>query len=107
MSLENLFLNFSLSRNLDLSESDEDRQARFKQECKSTIGNKQDTPKFKEKLNACMDKKNAKHAKRVAKAEAAADRAEMKQKVKAKKAEKVPIKVTKIFFNPLFFIFIF
>jgi hypothetical protein len=82
----------NLARNLDLTESDEDRQKRFKQECKEAIGNKEGTPQWNQKIDACIEKKEAKHAKRVAKAAAAAERAEMKQQVKEKKAEKAPIK---------------
>ncbi|CBY34967.1 unnamed protein product [Oikopleura dioica] len=82
----------NLARNLDLTESDEDREKRFKQECKDSIGNKQDTPRWNEKMEACRAKKDAKHAKRVAKAEAAEDRAQMKAEIKTKKAEKAPIK---------------
>ena len=78
---------------MDLTESDEDREKRFKQECEDSIGNNEDTPKWNEKMLACRAKKQAKHEKRVLKAEKAEERAEMKQQVKAKKAEKIPIKV--------------
>jgi len=82
----------NLARNFDPTESDEDREDRFKTECKESIGNKQDTPKWKQKMESCKAKKEKKFQKRVEKYEAAEERAEMKQQIKEKKAEKAPIK---------------
>ena len=65
----------------------------MKKDCKAQIKNKVDSDKFKEKLNKCLDKKSAKYLKREEKAQAAADRVQMKQEINLLKQEKAEVKV--------------
>jgi len=73
-------------------DNESDQQKAWKKECKAGIKNKEESDKFKEKLQKCMGKKAEKAKKREAKAEKRAERVIMKQNVNNLKEEKAEIK---------------
>jgi len=64
----------------------------LKKACKQQIKNKVESEKFKSKLASCLDKKVNKYKKRLAKAQEAADRQNMKSEINKYKEEKAEAK---------------
>lgn len=79
-------------RNENGNEIESEQQKGWKKECKSRINNKEDSNKFKEKLQKCMNKKQQKFDKNKEREQKRAERVIMKQNVNDLKEEKAAIK---------------